>query len=130
MHGFYGLRLAQCLLSKRVTRTGAFWGMILGFFGCFVSKVWSNLAGVTLPAILDPVVIGIVLNVLGLVIGSALTQVSDDEKAARAKLFVIPEKEKNQADVKTTLKYMKFAPWLGVIVIIVLVVVWVLPLWR
>lgn len=117
------------VLSKRVTRTGAFWGMILGFLGCFVSKVWSNLAGVTLPAILDPVVIGIVLNVLGLVIGSALTQVSDEEKTARANLFVVPEKEKNPADVKTTLKYMKFAPWLGLVVIVVLLVVWVLPLW-
>lgn len=117
------------VLSKRVTKTGAFWGMILGFLGCFVSKVWSNLAGVTLPAILDPVVIGIVLNVLGLVIGSALTQVSDEEKAARANLFVVPGKEKNPAEAKTTLRYMKFAPWLGVLVIVVLLVVWVLPLW-
>lgn len=117
------------VLSKRVTRTGALWGMILGFLGCFVSKVWSNLAGITLPAILDPVVIGIVLNVLGLVIGSALTRVSPEEKEARAKLFVVPEKEKNPADVKTTLKYMNFAPWLGVVVIVVLLLVWVLPLW-
>lgn len=106
-----------------------FGGMVLGFLGCSVSKVWSNLAGVTLPAILEPVVIGIVLNVLGLVIGSALTQVSDEEKAARASLFVVPEKEKNPADVKTTLKYMKFAPLLGVVVIVVFLVVWVLPLW-
>ena len=116
------------VLSKRVTRKGAFLGMILGFFGCFVFKVLSNIFEIKLPAILDPVVIGIVLNILGLVIGSASTQVSDEEKKARAKLFVVPEKENNPADIEKTLRYMKLAPWLGVVVIVILLLVWVLPL--
>lgn len=116
------------ILSKRVTKIGAFWGMLLGFLGCFISKLYTNVAGVTLPAVLDPVIIGIILNVVGLVIGSALTQVTDEEKEARASLFVVPEKEKNPKDVKITLRYMKFAPVLGMIVFVILLLVWVLPL--
>lgn len=116
------------VLSKRVTKGGAFWGMVLGFLGCFVAKVYSSLAGVTLPAILDPVIIGVVLNVLGLLIGSALTKVSDEEKEARENLFVVPEKEKDPHEVKRTMRYMRASPWLGVIVIVILLVVWVLPL--
>ena len=115
------------VISKRITRTGAFTGMRVGFWGCFIIKLYTNIAHVTLPAILDPVIIGIVLNILGIVIGSALTQVTEEEKAARAELFVIPESEKDPKEVRKTLNYMKAAPLLGLIVILVLLAAWVVP---
>lgn len=115
------------VLSKRVTKTGAFIGMLAGFCGCFIFKMYTNIAGITLPAIFDPVVIGILLNIIGIVIGSAFTQVSEEEKAAREKLFIVPEEEKLPMEMKKTLNYMKFAPWLGVLVIVILSIVWVIP---
>lgn len=115
------------ILSKRITKAGAFCGMLVGFLGCFALKLYSNIFHVTLPAILDPVIVGIVLNVIGIVIGSVLSKVTDEEKSARAKLFVIPQEEKDSADRAATLKYMKFAPVLGVVVAIVLIVVWAVP---
>ena len=115
------------VLSKRITKTGAFVGMLVGFLGCFLLKLYSNLAHVTLPAIFDPVIVGIILNVIGIVIGSALTTVSAEEKAARAALFVVPEEERDPREREKTLKYMRFAPILGVLVTVVLVLTWVLP---
>ena len=89
--------------------------------------MYTNIAGITLPAIFDPVVIGILLNIIGIVIGSAFTQVSEEEKAAREKLFIVPEEEKLPMEMKKTLNYMKFAPWLGVLVIVILSIVWLIP---
>ena len=115
------------ILSKRVTKTGAFIGMLVGFLGCFALKLYSNIWHVTLPAIMDPVIVGIVLNFVGIVIGSAFTSVTTEEKDARTKLFIVPESEKNPKEMAITLKYMKFAPVLGIVVTIVLVIVWVIP---
>ncbi len=115
------------ILSKRITKTGAFVGMLVGFLGCFVLKLYSNIFHVTLPAVLDPVIVGIVLNVIGIFIGSALTQVTNDEKNARAKLLIMPQEEKDPKEMAKTLKFMRFAPILGVIVFVVLSLVWVIP---
>ena len=90
-------------------------------------KLYSNVMHVTLPAICDPVIVGIVLNVIGIVIGSALTQVTEEEKSARAQLFVVPAEEKDPAERAKTLKYMRFAPFLGILVAVVLILVWVVP---
>lgn len=118
------------ILSKKVTKAGAFVGMLSGFVGCFVIKLYTNIAGITLPAILDPVVIGIVLNVIGMIIGSALTKVTEEEKKARAKLFVIPESEKDPEKMKKTLKFMKLSPLLGLVITLILILVWVIPYWN
>ena len=115
------------VLSKRITKVGAFSGMLVGFLGCFALKLYSNIAHVSLPAISDPVIVGILLNVIGIIIGSALTQVTEEEKRARAALFVVPEEEKDPVEMQKTLSYMKFAPILGIIVSIILILVWVIP---
>lgn len=116
-----------CILSKRVTKTGIFIGMLSGFIGCFALKMYSNLFKVMLPVICDPVIIGIVLNAIGIIIGSALTQVTETEKIAREKLFIIPDEEKDPLEMKKTLKYISFTPLLGVIVTIILISIWVIP---
>ena len=114
--------------SKRITKTGAFVGMLSGFMGCFILKLYSNFAGVILPAILDPVIIGIVVSIIGIIIGSLLTKVSEEEKNERKKLLIIPEEEKDPKEMEKTLKFMKGAPFLGMLISITLILVWVVPL--
>ena len=70
-------------------------------------KLYSNLYGLSLPFYLDPSVIGMVLNVIAMIIGSALTQVENDEVYAREKLFVLPEEEKDIVEIKRTLTITK-----------------------
>lgn len=78
--------------SKKLSANGAFWGMLLGFLGCVVTKSYSALAGVTLPMYLDPFFIGIVLSAVGAVVGSALKPATEAEKAQFAQLHVGGEK--------------------------------------
>lgn len=115
------------IMSKRVTKIGAFSGMLTGFVVCFALKLFSNLQNVTFPAYLDPTLIGIIANIIAMVIGSALTQVTDEEKEARAALFVIPSVEKNPIEVKKTLSYLKCFIVLGVIIMAILLFVWGIP---
>lgn len=115
------------VLSKRITRAGAFCGMLAGFVGCFAVKMYTSLSGVTLPVYLDSTVVGIVLNVIALAIGSAVTQVTDDEKQALNNLFVVPESEKNSAEVKKTQKYLIAGIALGGLIAVVLLIVWAIP---
>lgn len=115
------------IFSKRVTKTGAFCGMLFGMLGCFLLKVYASVSGVSLPVYLDPSIVGIVCNVIALVIGSALTQVTDEEKQARAALFVMPESEKDPAQMKSTLRWTKASILIGVVVFAMLMILWVVP---
>lgn len=116
--------------SKHVTRAGAFWGMLLGFVGCFACKLYSNISGFTFPPYLDPVIIGMIMNIIAMIVGSIVTKVSDEEKEARRKLFVIPESEKNPKDIRTTKVFLKIAIFLGVVVAFILLVLWAIPYTR
>ena len=82
------------IFSKRVTKAGAFCGMLFGTLGCFGLKLYTSLMGIALPVYLDPSIVGIVCNVAAMVIVSALTRVTEEEKAAREELFVVPDSEK------------------------------------
>jgi len=115
------------VFSKRLTKFGAFCGMLFGFLGCFALRLYTSLSGVTLPVYLDPSIVGILCNVLAMVIGSALTQVSPKEKEEREKLFIIPEVEKRPDEIGKTLKWTKASYMVGVIIFALMIVLWVIP---
>lgn len=116
-----------CVFSKRLTKTGAFCGMLCGFLACFALRLFTSLTGTALPVYLDPSIVGIVCNVIAMIIGSACTQVTEEEKQARSQLFVMPEAEKNAAEVKKTLKYTKLSLLIGVGLFVMLLALWVIP---
>ena len=111
--------------SKKVTKTGAFCGMLFGFLGCAIMKIIGT--KVSLPIYLDSFVIGLIANILGLVIGSKLTSVSKTEELERAKLFVTPKDEMVAGDIKKTKRTVAFYIVFGVIVAVVMLVMWVIP---
>lgn len=115
------------IFSKRVTKAGAFCGMLFGFLGCFAVKLYVSFSAVVLPVYLDPSIVGIVCNVVAMVIASALTQVTKEEKEARAALFVMPESEKDQNEIKKTLVWAKASVFVGVGVAGMLLIFWVAP---
>ena len=115
------------VLSSRVTRAGAFSGMLAGFLGCFVLRLYTALNKITLPPYFDPALVGMVLNVIAMLIVSALTQVSPEEKAERAKLFIVPEAEKDTREIRKTLTMSKWSFMIGVFMMAFLAVFWVMP---
>lgn len=119
-----------CVFSKRLTKTGVFCGMLAGFLACFLLKLYSSLTGVTLPVYLDPSIVGMGCNILAMCVGTMLTKVTEEEKAARLNLFVIPETEKNIEEIRKTMKYTKWSIGFGGIVVLLLMVLWVVPFVR
>ena len=116
--------------SKRITKTGAFAGMLCGFIGCAAMKIISAGGGLSLPIYLDSFVVGLVANLFGLIIGSALTQPTSEEKAAREKLFIAPEGEMIESEVKKTKRTLMCFMIFGALVAVTMILLWVLPYWN
>lgn len=119
-----------CIFSKRVTKTGAFCGMLFGFLSCFLLKLYGSIAQVSFPFYLDPGMVGIICNIVALVIGSALTQVTPEEEAARAALFIMPDEERNREKVERTLRWSKLTIFVGVFATAMLIALWVIPYYQ
>lgn len=115
------------VFSKRVTKYGAFAGMLAGFLGCFIVKLYSALAGVALPVYLDPSIVGILCNVIAMVIASAATKVTKEEAEMRKRMFVIPQTELCPGEVKRTMKWSVASIGVGVAVAVCLLGLWVIP---
>ena len=113
--------------SKRVTKTGAFWGMLVGFVVSAVMKIYTGVNSITLPIYFDPFFIGMASGIIAMVVGSACTKVSEKEKEERAKLFVMPESEKDVKEIKKTKLMISLSIPLGIIVTVVMLVMWVIP---
>jgi len=113
--------------SKRVTKTGAFWGMLVGFVVSSVMKIYTAMNGITVPIYFDPFFVGMVASIIGLVIGSALTQVTEKEKEERELLFVMPESEKDPKEIKKTKIMVALSIPMGICVTVLLLVLWVVP---
>lgn len=122
--------LPVCLASvwsKRITKAGAFCGMLCGFIGCGAMKIISSVLELSLPVFLDPFFVGLVANLLGLIIATCVTKVSPEEKLQRDALFIMPESEKDPTEIKRTKRTVLTSVSLGAVATIVLIVFWVYP---
>lgn len=115
------------IFSKRLTKVGAFAGMLAGFLGCFVMKIFSSVGGITLPVYLDPSIVGMLCCILAMVIGTALTKVTDEEKIQRELLFVKPATENTPEQRRKLIHSSKLAILTGAIAVLLMVVVWLIP---
>lgn len=119
-----------CVLSKRLTKAGAFAGMLTGFVACFGMRLFQHFSGVTLPVWLDPSLFGMECNIVAMIIGSALTRVTSEETAAREQMFVVPESERKKDDILGTLRNTKQIGVMGVFITVILLVLWAIPYLR
>ena len=113
--------------SKRITKTGAFAGMLVGFLVSAVMKIYVSIKGILLPIYFDPFFVGLGAGILAIVIGSALTKVTPEEEQERLALHVIPESEKDPKEIRKTKKYVLLSIPLGCIVTVLLLCLWVIP---
>lgn len=114
----WGVVALASVWSRKMSESGAFWGMLLGFAGCVIPKTISALKGITLPMYADPFFIGIVMSVVGVVTGSRLRAASGAELAQYEKLHIQPESEKDVVAIRKTHNlfavYIAFGVVLGV----------------
>ena len=86
--------------SKRVTKTGAFWSMLIGFLVSSIYKVYTVMNRLVVPIWLDPFFVGFTSGLIALIIGSSFTTPSETEIKERNILLTIPESEKDSEEVK------------------------------
>lgn len=116
-----------CILSKKITKTGAFYGMLFGMLGCLGANLLQSVGGVSLPVWLDPAIVGMGCNVLAIIIGSMFTHVTPEEIEAHENLFIVPESEKNEKEIRKTLVFLKAGYAVGMAMTVILLSLWVVP---
>ncbi len=116
--------------SKKVTKAGAFTGMLCGFIGCAAMKIISSVGNVSLPLYMDSFVVGLLANILGLVIASALTSVTEEEEKNREALFVIPKGELVAEEIRKTKHTIVAFIVFGVLVSVALICLWITPYYN
>jgi Na+/proline symporter len=113
--------------SKKINKSGAFWGIIAGFVGNSVAKFGSKFGLFSLPWWCDAFVVGVACCLLGVLIGNQFAQVTEKEKAFRESLFVVPKSECDPKEIKRTLNYGYLLLGAGVLSFIFLVFFWAVP---
>ena len=113
--------------SKRVTKKGAFFGMLTGFVVCFGLKLFVTISKISLPIFLDPFLVSVLLNVIVMTVVSKFTKPTEEEMENRNKLFIVPEEEKDIAEHQKTKKMFLFMMCAGFAVTIAFIALWVVP---
>lgn len=113
--------------SRRLSKTGAFFGMLSGFLGCVFIKIISGLYQGSWPIYLDSFIIGVLVNILGMIIGSKIRPVSEDEKNERELIFKIPNSELNGKEINKTRRSGYYYIIFGICVFIFFIIAWAMP---
>ena len=118
------------VLSKRLTKTAAFWGMLLGFLSCFGIKIFTSTTGTSLPVYCEPCIVGIVVNIVVMLVVTAFTKVTPEEVQARESMFVMPESENTPEKKAAVYKAGKMAIATGVCICVITLLLWAVPYMR
>lgn len=102
----WGLVAFSSTQSKRVSERGAFYGMLAGGGTVLVLESLSSFGGLTLPTVLNPVLIGLIASALGLIIGSVTAKPTVETVAYASDLKTRVEVRASTAEVKKTNMYI------------------------
>lgn len=114
------------IFSKKVTKEGAFWSIIFGFLGVIFGEVLGMF--VELSVFLHPVIIGAILGVLALIIGSKFGSITEEEIVFREKLLIRPIDPNEKKEMAITKRYPYYLMGSGLFVIVVTLVFYYYPL--
>ncbi|WP_019528780.1 sodium:solute symporter family protein [Dasania marina] len=90
----------MCIWSKTITASGAFWGMISGFFLNVIPTALQYLELIDLPSYMDPILIGAACSLVVTVLVSRCGHVSRQEKVYRMRLHRTPAGERDLKQTK------------------------------
>ena len=113
--------------SKRITETGAFWGMVTGF-GVNVGMNALSLAGfVEWPVIADPILVGVVSSYIAVRIASKPGGHSIVASTYRDALHQMPAHERDPLVIQQTLVWPKVMVAMGVLIAVAMTLFYALP---
>lgn len=89
--------------SKRITKDGAFWGMLSGFVFNVVPTILNFTGIIDLPSYLDPILIGAMVSLVVTILVSRNGSVTRNERLHRMRMHRTPESELDISKTRVTL---------------------------
>ena len=117
----WGAVAFMSIWSKSITESGAFWGMLSGFFGNIAANLIQVFWDIQLPVYLDPILVGSAISLFTIIMISSLGEVKPVSEAFRKKLHQMPENMNNKTEIARTLLWPKAMIVLGILVMVLMV---------
>lgn len=95
--------------SKRISETGAFWGMLLGGVITLILESIKTFGGVDWPMAFHPVLFGLAASLIAVIVGSMLRPVEKNSRQYISELKQRVESDVTVAEVKVTNRYIYVA---------------------
>ena len=123
----WGVVAFMSVWSKRITESGAFWGMVTGF-GVNVGMNALSVAGfVEWPVIADPILVGVVSSYIAVRIASNPEGQSIIASTYRDALHQMPVQERDPLVIQQTLVWPKVMVAMGVLIAVAMTLFYALP---
>ena len=123
----WGVVAFMSVWSKRITESGAFWGMVTGF-GVNVGMNALSLAGfVEWPVAADPILMGVVISYVAVRIVSKRGGHSIVASTYRDALHQMPAQERDPLVIQQTLVWPKVMVAMGVLIAVAMTLFYALP---
>ena len=123
----WGVVAFMSIWSRRITESGAFWGMVVGF-AVNVGMNALSLAGlVKWPVMADPILVGVVCSYIAVAIVSRRGTVTATESAYQQGLHLMPTAERDPETVRQTLLWPKVMVVMGALIAALMTLFYALP---
>jgi hypothetical protein len=113
--------------SDRITARAAYWGIISGFAGNVIPRLFDTQGWIELPAYLNPILIGGVISLVVVLWVSRLGSVTETERARRLALHILPAVERDTQQTKKTQRAAIGVALFGALVSAAMIVFYVQP---
>jgi sodium/pantothenate symporter len=123
----WGPIAVSSVFSKKVTKEGAFWSIVFGFVGVILGES-LGMFGISLPVYLNPVIIGLILSIGALIIGSKYGTITIEEREFHANILQTPIEIDEQKEMNITRRYPTYLMISGVMIIMVTLVFYYWPI--
>ena len=123
----WGVVAFMSIWSKRITESGAFWGMVTGFGVNVGMNALSVTDLVEWPVVADPILVGVVSSYVAVRIASKRGGHSIAASAYRDALHHMPAQERDPVAIRQTLVWPKVMVAMGVLIAVAMTLFYALP---
>jgi sodium/pantothenate symporter len=113
--------------SDKITARAAYWGIISGFVGNAIPRLFDTLGWIDLPSYLNPILIGGVISLVVVLGLSRLGGVTDVQRARRMTLHEVPEEDRDTRQARKTQRSAIGVALAGIFLTTMLLIFYVQP---
>lgn len=122
-----GVASLMSVWSCKFTEKAAFWSIVAGLVINCSLKLLNNAQYINTPPWFDLFFVGLLASLVTALIVTKFTSVTDQEVRYRKSLFVVPEEEKNPAEMKRTIRYGYLLIAMGVLIGGTMILIYAIP---